>query len=70
MVDAGESVSVTVKREFMEEATSTARFTPTELERNKHMLDELFAAGVGDPFFCQFDPQQWRQARADLTALG
>ena len=43
MVDAGETVSQTVKREFMEEATSEDRFSPYELLRNKQLLDELFA---------------------------
>ena len=43
MVDAGETVSQTVKREFMEEATSTERFSKPELLRNKQLLDELFA---------------------------
>ena len=43
MVDAGETVSQTIKREFMEEATSTERFSKLELLRNKQLLDELFA---------------------------
>ena len=45
MVDAGETVSQTVKREFMEEATSTERFSKLELERNKRLLEDLFASG-------------------------
>ena len=32
--------------------------------------DELFAAKVGDPFFCKFDLRQWRKTRQDLTRLG
>ena len=32
--------------------------------------DELFASQVGDPFYCQWDERQWRQAKQDMMALG
>eukprot|EP00300_Choanocystis_sp_HF-7_P028246 c33710_g1_i1.p1 GENE.c33710_g1_i1~~c33710_g1_i1.p1 ORF type:complete len:395 (+),score=64.05 c33710_g1_i1:38-1186(+) len=46
MVDAGECVSATLKREFGEEAMSTAGLTPEELEEWKIHLDQLFHSGT------------------------
>ena len=46
MVDAGEKTSMTVKREFMEEATAVGN--KARKERNKKLIDELFASADGD----------------------
>jgi ADP-ribose pyrophosphatase YjhB (NUDIX family) len=45
MVDAGERTSDTVKREFMEEATSQERASAKDIERNEKLLDQLFDNG-------------------------
>lgn len=46
MVDAGERASATVKREFMEEATAVVN--QHRKERNRKLIDELFASADGD----------------------
>jgi ADP-ribose pyrophosphatase len=46
MVDPGEKVSLTVKREFMEEAVNALEKGPEELEIISKQLDKLFDHGV------------------------
>ena len=31
---------------------------------------EMWNAAMGDPFFCQFDREQWQRAKRDMMALG
>lgn len=45
MVDAGEVVTATVKREFGEEAMNSIQMSPEEKKRMEKELDELFATG-------------------------
>jgi ADP-ribose pyrophosphatase len=45
MVDPGEKVTLTLKREFTEEALNGLEMGLTEKERIKGKLDELFAHG-------------------------
>ena len=45
MVDAGENVSVTVKREFMEEAAAMTTGTVYQKETNLAVIDALFKSG-------------------------
>ena len=46
MVDAGEVISTTLKREFMEEALNSNLMSPQEKEAIKTELGELFSAGL------------------------
>eukprot|EP00300_Choanocystis_sp_HF-7_P009064 c16247_g1_i4.p1 GENE.c16247_g1_i4~~c16247_g1_i4.p1 ORF type:complete len:229 (+),score=24.63 c16247_g1_i4:1-687(+) len=60
MVDAGEQVSQTLKREFGEEAMSSTGMTPHELEEWKVQLDHLFHSGEevfkgSEPAFVELD---------------
>jgi len=45
MVDPGECISVTLKREFMEEAMDSTAATSEENESNKVMVEEFFTGG-------------------------
>ena len=45
MVDDKETVSATVRREFEQEAVNGERMTGEQVERNRQLLDELFASG-------------------------
>ncbi len=45
MVDAGESVSVTLKREFSEEALNSLEASPEEKERIEAAIHDLFLKG-------------------------
>ena len=46
MVDAGEKVSVTLMREFSEEALNTLEASPEERDRIEAAVGELFKAGT------------------------
>lgn len=46
MCDAGERVSNTMKREFMEEALNSLQMTDKQLEDYKSKLNEFFSGGV------------------------
>eukprot|EP00300_Choanocystis_sp_HF-7_P029770 c3736_g1_i1.p1 GENE.c3736_g1_i1~~c3736_g1_i1.p1 ORF type:complete len:328 (-),score=43.16 c3736_g1_i1:108-1091(-) len=46
MVDAGEQVSETLKREFGEEAMSNQGLSPEELEEWREQLNDLFHSGI------------------------
>jgi hypothetical protein len=46
MCDPGEMVSVTLKREFMEEATNTTVKNDEEKEKIKKELDSIFSKGI------------------------
>ena len=46
MVDPGESVSVTLKREFGEEAMNSLQATAEEKARMEKTLSELFSSGT------------------------
>lgn len=46
MVDPGENVSVTLKREFGEEALNSEELSPEDREKTEKQLHELFAHGV------------------------
>lgn len=45
MVDAGEVVTATVRREFGEEAMNSIQMSSAEKKRMEKELDELFATG-------------------------
>lgn len=45
MVDPGEKVSVTLRREFMEEATNSFEKNPEELEAIKNLINNFFETG-------------------------
>lgn len=45
MVDPGEKVTSTLRREFAEEALNGLEMAPTEIERIRERLDALFAHG-------------------------
>ncbi|XP_018319070.1 ADP-ribose pyrophosphatase, mitochondrial-like isoform X2 [Agrilus planipennis] len=45
MVDPGEQVSITLKREFMEEAMNSLQSSPGQLEKNKQMVEKFFNTG-------------------------
>lgn len=45
MVDVGEKVSITLKREFMEEARNSLELSPEEREALSQTLSELFSRG-------------------------
>jgi len=45
MVDPGEQVSVTLQREFMEEALNSLESTPAQLEKDKKMVAAFFSSG-------------------------
>lgn len=55
MVDAGEQVSVTLKREFSEEAMNTLEASPEEKKRLETSINKLFTMGdeVGQPYTYQ-----------------
>jgi len=70
MVDAGESVSRTLKREFGEEALASLDMTPEEAKQLKFLLDDLFQNGhmiyegyVDDP---RNTDNSWMETRAVL----
>eukprot|EP00048_Salpingoeca_helianthica_P009719 m.139406 g.139406 ORF g.139406 m.139406 type:complete len:1160 (-) comp14934_c4_seq26:374-3853(-) len=46
MVDAGENVSLTLKREFGEEALNTLELSPSDRKLALHQIEQLFASGV------------------------
>ena len=46
MVDAGENVSITLKREFSEEALNTLEATPEERKRIEASVTDLFRKGT------------------------
>ena len=46
MCDAGEKVSTTLKREFMEEALNSEEMSPEDLEKYKGALSKFFNEGV------------------------
>lgn len=46
MVDAGENINVTLKREFSEEAMNTLELPPEQVERVAKQVDQLFSHGV------------------------
>ena len=46
MVDAGENVSVTLKREFSEEALNALEATPEERKRIETSITDLFSKGT------------------------
>lgn len=45
MVDAGEVVTATVRREFGEEALNSMEMSPEEKKRLEKELDQLFSTG-------------------------
>lgn len=45
MVDPGEQVSQTVRREFMEEALSSLESDPEKLEKDRAMVEDFFSSG-------------------------
>jgi hypothetical protein len=45
MVDLGEKVSITLKREFMEEAKNSLELSPEDREALSENLNELFSTG-------------------------
>ena len=46
MVDPGEQVSVTLRREFMEEALDSTQATGAEVQKMEAMVREFFSSGV------------------------
>ena len=46
MVDAGENVSVTLKREFSEEALNALEASPEERKRIETSITDLFSKGT------------------------
>ena len=46
MVDPGEKVTLTLRREFSEEALNGLEMSPIEKDRIKSKLDDLFAHGT------------------------
>ena len=55
MVDAGENVSVTLKREFSEEALNTLEATPEEKKRIETSIADLFSKGTEVKLFILFN---------------
>ena len=45
MVDSGENVSATLKREFGEEAMNTVEATPEEKKKIEEQISKLFKSG-------------------------
>ena len=54
MVDAGENVSVTLKREFSEEALNALEATPEEKKRIETSITDLFSKGTEVKIFMLF----------------
>lgn len=46
MVDPGEKVSVTLRREFMEEALDSTQASEDEVKRMEAMVKDFFAKGI------------------------
>jgi ADP-ribose pyrophosphatase len=69
MVDAGEAVSLTVRREFTEEAGAVT--DPAEKELLESMLDELFAPSNGREIYRGYvdDPRNTDNAWMETTAM-
>lgn len=54
MVDAGENVSYTLKREFGEEAMDSMAMSPAEQEKLMHELDRVFKHGIVTAMICVY----------------
>ncbi|XP_040580343.1 ADP-ribose pyrophosphatase, mitochondrial [Lepeophtheirus salmonis] len=69
MVDPGEKVSITVRREFMEEAMNSTQGTPEENAQKEKMVERFFSKGVEIYRGYVDDPRNTDNAWMETTAF-